>query len=81
MGMGALTGCILSICYHVKGLNLYVLFIILFILAGCLGVSRLALNRNTPAQVYAGYLIGIAVSYLTVWIGAYWGLMIFLKNL
>lgn len=81
IGMGGLIGSIMSICYNIKGLNLYVLFIILFILAGSLGVSRLALNRNRPAQVYAGFLIGIVVSYFTVWIGAYWGIVIFLKNL
>lgn len=81
IGIGGLIGSIMSICYNIKGLNLYVLFIILFILAGCLGVSRLALNRNTPAQVYVGFLVGIVVSYLTVWIGAYWGIVIFLKNL
>jgi hypothetical protein len=81
IGIGGLIGSIMSICYNIKGLNLYVLFIILFILAGNLGVSRLALNRNTSAQVYAGFLIGIVVSYFTVWIGAYWGIVIFLKNL
>ncbi|GHV16578.1 hypothetical protein FACS1894169_10480 [Bacteroidia bacterium] len=81
LGIGGLIGSIMSICYNIKGLNLSVLFIILFILAGSLGVSRLTLNRNTPAQVYAGFLIGIVVSYFTVWIGAYWGIVIFLKNL
>lgn len=81
MGMGGLIGSILSICYNIKGLNLYLLFIILFILAGCLGVSRLALKKSTPTQVYIGFLVGIVVSYLTVWIGAYWGIVIFLKNL
>ncbi|MFV0536559.1 MAG: hypothetical protein ACK5M3_04210 [Dysgonomonas sp.] len=81
IGIGGLIGSIMSICYNIKGLNLYVLFIILFILAGSLGVSRLALNRNTPAQVYVGFLVGIVVSYLTVWIGAYWGIVLFLKNL
>ncbi len=81
MGIGGLIGCIMSVCYHIKGLNLYVLFIILFILAGCLGVSRLAMNKSTPAQVYIGFLIGIVISYLTVYVGAYWGFVIFLKNL
>lgn len=81
MGIGGLIGSILSICYNIKGLNLYLLFIILFILAGCLGVSRLALKKSTPTQVYIGFLVGIVVSYLTVWIGAYWGIVIFLKNL
>ena len=81
MGIGGLIGCIMSVCYHIKGLNLYISFIILFILAGCLGVSRLAMNRSTPAQVYIGFLIGIIISYLTVYIGAYWGFVLFLKNL
>lgn len=81
MGIGALIGSILSISYNIKGLNLSVLFIILFILAGILGVSRLALKRNTPAQIYIGFLVGIVVSYLAVLIGAYWGIMIFLKNI
>jgi membrane-associated phospholipid phosphatase len=72
MGVGCLIGSTLSVCYNVKGLNPLVLFIILFILAGCLGVSRLILRRHTPAQVYAGFLIGIAVSYLCVLAGKYW---------
>ncbi|NDV77949.1 hypothetical protein [Dysgonomonas sp. 511] len=80
VGIGALVGSTLSVCYHVKGVNPYVLFIILFILAGCLGVARLASKKNTPAQVYAGFVLGAAVSYICVWIGAYWGLIVFLQN-
>lgn len=81
IGIGGLIGSIMSVCYNIKGLNLYILFIILFILAGCLGVSRLALNKSTSAQVYVGFLIGIAISYLAVYIGTYWGFVILLKNL
>lgn len=81
LGIGGLIGCTLSICYNVKALNPFVLFIILFILAGCLGVSRLKLKRHTPAQVYVGFLVGLVVSYICVWIGAYWGLIMFMKNL
>lgn len=80
MGIGGLIGSILSVCYYVKGLNLPVLFIILFILAGFLGVSRLVMNKNTPAQVYTGFLVGFAVSFFTVWLGAYWGLILFMRN-
>ncbi|MDH6307257.1 membrane-associated phospholipid phosphatase [Dysgonomonas sp. PFB1-18] len=80
VGIGGLIGCTLSVCYNVKGVNPFFLFIILFILAGCLGVSRLILGRHTPAQVYAGFLLGFAVSYICVWIGAYWGVLLFLKN-
>jgi hypothetical protein len=81
IGIGGLIGCILSVCYAIKGLNLPVLFSILFILAGCLGVSRLMLNRSTPAQVYTGFLVGLIVSSLCVYAGAYWGFILFLKNL
>lgn len=81
IGMGGLIGSIMSVCYNIKGLNLYILFIILFILAGCLGVSRLAAKKSTPAQVYVGFLIGIIISYLTVYAGAYWGFVIFLKSI
>lgn len=81
MGIGGLIGCILSVFYNIKGLNQPVLFSILFILAGCLGVSRLMLNRSTPAQVYVGFLVGLVVSYFCVYTGAYWGIMLFLKNL
>lgn len=80
MGIGGLIGCTMSVCYNIKGLNPFILFIILFILAGCLGVSRLVLKRNTPAQVYVGFLVGLVVSYLCVWGGAYWGFILFLKN-
>lgn len=81
IGIGGLIGCTLSVCYNVKGVNPYVLFIILFILAGCLGVSRLVLKRHTPSQVYTGFLVGLVVSYLCVWLGAYWGFMLIMKNL
>jgi len=81
MGIGGLIGCTLSVCYNVKGLNPFILFIILFILAGCLGVSRLTLQRHTPGQVYTGFLVGLVVSYLCVLIGAYWGVIMFIKNL
>lgn len=67
LGIGGLIGSTMSICYNVKSLNPYILFIILFILAGCLGVSRLMLKRHTPAQVYVGFITGFAVSYITIW--------------
>lgn len=81
MGIGGLLGCIMSVSYNIKGLNLSFLFIILFILAGCLGVARLVLKRHTPAQVYVGFLVGLIVSYLCVLIGGYWGVIVFLKSI
>ncbi|WP_165040863.1 phosphatase PAP2 family protein [Dysgonomonas sp. ZJ709] len=72
LGIGGLIGSILSVCYNVNlsRPNLSNLLIILFILAGCLGVSRLVLKRHTPAQVYAGFCLGLVISYTCVWFGA-----------
>lgn len=77
IGIGALIGGVMSVCYNVKGINPFILFIILFILAGCLGVARLVLKRHTPAQVYAGFVLGFAISYFCVWFGANWVFIIF----
>jgi len=71
-GIGALLGSVLSVCYNIKGVNPYTLFIILFILAGALGTSRLLKKRHTPAQVYCGFLIGLVVSYVVVFLGGYY---------
>lgn len=69
LGIGALIGSALSICYNVKGLNPFILFIILFIFAGCLGVSRLYLKKSSPKQVYIGFITGLTVSFCAVWLG------------
>lgn len=66
LGIGALIGSVLSVCYNVKAANPFIIFIILFILAGCLGVSRLHLNKSTAAQVYGGCIIGGVVSYFSL---------------
>lgn len=67
MGIGGLIGCALSIAYFIKGINPYCLFIVLFLLAGCLGTARLILNRHTSAQVYAGFGVGLIVSYFCIY--------------
>ncbi len=75
-GIGGLLGSIFSVCYNIKGQNPYGLFIILIILVGVLGVSRLILRRHTPAQVYVGFLVGLVVSYFAVFVGGYFPLLI-----
>lgn len=69
VGIGGLLGTVFSVSYNIKEQNPYGLFIILIILVGVLGVSRLILRRHTPAQVYAGFLLGLAVSYFAVLVG------------
>ena len=80
LAIGGLIGSTLSVCYNIKGVNPFVLFIILFILAGCLGVARLVLKKETPTQVYIGFLIGVVVAYLCIYIGLKWEIMMLLKK-
>ena len=69
-GVSSLIGGVMSISYFVEKSNPYILFIILFVIAGLVGVSRLILRRHTPNQVYAGFLLGFIVSFTCVWIGS-----------
>lgn len=77
-GMGGLIGTVFSVCYNIKGQNPYILFIILIILVGALGVSRIILKRHTPAQVYAGFILGLVISYTAVFIGGYYPIILLL---
>lgn len=74
LGIGSLIGSTFAVCCLVKGINPFIIFIILFILAGCLGVSRLYLKRNSPSQVYTGFIVGLIASFITVWVS-----LIFIK--
>ena len=69
-GVSSLVGGVMSVCYFVEKSNPYFLFMILFVIAGMVGVSRLILRRHTPNQVYAGFLLGFIVSFTCVWIGS-----------
>lgn len=69
LGIGGIIGSVLAVCFHVKATNPIWLFAILFVLAGLLGVSRLYLRANTPAQVYGGFLLGTLLGYGSVYGG------------
>lgn len=71
MGMGGLIGGIFSVCYNVKGVNPFVLFILLFILAGCLGSARLYLKKSTAAQVYIGFIVGFFIAFISVLVAVF----------
>jgi hypothetical protein len=70
LGIGGLLGGMMSVCFNVKGTNPFVLFILLFLLAGFLAVARLQLKRDTPSQVYCGFVVGFVLAYLCVWLSA-----------
>jgi len=66
LGIGGLIGGLMSVCYNVKGVNPFLLFIILFLLAGGLGTARLYLRKSTAAQIYMGFIIGFIIGFISV---------------
>lgn len=69
-GISGLLGGVMSVSYFIEKTNPYQLFIVLFIIAGLVGTSRLILKRHTPAQVLGGFILGFTISFVFVWIGA-----------
>ncbi len=69
-GVAGLIGGVMSVCYYVEKTNPTYLFMLLFIIAGMVGTSRIKLKRHTPAQVYAGFILGFTISFIGVWIGS-----------
>ena len=69
-GVAGLIGGVMAVFYFVEKTNPSYLFMLLFIIAGMVGTSRIKLKRHTPAQVYAGFVLGFTVSFIGVWIGS-----------
>ena len=69
-GIAGLLGGVMAVSYFVEKSNPTYLFMLLFIIAGLVGTSRIILKRHTPAQVYAGFILGFTVSFVGVWIGS-----------
>ena len=69
-GVAGLIGGVMSVCYFIEKTNPTYLFMTLFIIAGMVGTSRIILKRHTPAQVYAGFILGFTVSFIGVWLGS-----------
>ena len=57
VGIGGLAGTFVGLQFY-TGINQMHYILPGFILAGLLGVARLLLNAHSPAQVYAGFLLG-----------------------
>lgn len=61
IGIGALTGAVLSISFRYRiNLNLY--FIVLIFISGLVGASRLQLDAHNPGQIYSGYVLGFLIA-------------------
>ena len=63
-GIGALTGALLIFSFTLKT-NLTPFLVAAFMVAGLVGTSRMILKFHTPAQVYSGFGLGLAVLILT----------------
>jgi hypothetical protein len=66
LSIGGIIGATMCACYFAKGVNPFVLFIFLFLIAGLVGVSQLASGRKNQAQVYAGFISGLGISFGSV---------------
>jgi membrane-associated phospholipid phosphatase len=59
VGIGGNTGAVITLSLKLMS-NMIPVLLILIILSGILGTSRLQLKAHSPEQVYAGYGLGIA---------------------
>jgi hypothetical protein len=64
-GIGGVTGMVLAISMRWM-LNIQLILAILFLIAGFIGYARLKDDDHTPAQVYAGYLLGLRINFLLI---------------
>ncbi len=65
-GIGGFMGIFFGVCW-VMSYNIFMLATLLILLAGAIGSSRLLLERHTPAQVYAGFVLGISYPLSYFW--------------
>jgi membrane-associated phospholipid phosphatase len=59
LGTGALMGAIMGVA-RAQALNPHWLLVAVIMAAGLVGTARIALDKHTPMQVYAGFLVGLA---------------------
>ena len=69
VGIGGVVGAALALLIKYADLQLMYPTLGLLVLSGYLAGARLQLNAHTPAQIYAGFALGIFVSGLTVFVG------------
>lgn len=63
LGIGGLLGGIMGVA-RIHMINPYWAFIVVFLVAGLLGTSRIILKRHTPMQVYAGFSLGFICTFV-----------------
>lgn len=63
MGIGGLSGFLLACTDH-NYFSALPLIMIVFVVAGLLASARLKNGDHKPAQVYAGYLVGLTIVFV-----------------
>lgn len=63
IGIGGISGGIFGIVLRLH-IDLHVILMFVILVAGLVGYARLKLNAHTPAQVYAGFLLGFLMEFL-----------------
>ena len=62
LGVGGLLGGIMGVA-HIHLINPYWAFIVVILIGGFVGMSRIFLRRHTPMQVYAGFCLGFVCTF------------------
>lgn len=63
IGIGGLLGGIMGVA-RIHLMNPYWSFIVVLLIAGFVGTSRIFLKRHTPMQVYAGFCLGFICTFV-----------------
>lgn len=63
LGIGGLLGGIMGVA-RIHMINPYGAFILVLLIAGLVGTSRIFLKRHTPMQVYAGFCLGFICTFV-----------------
>ncbi len=64
LGIGGVIGFVMVMSYEYQ-LNFNSIIAGLFIIAGLIGVSRLALNAHRPKEIYIGFLLGVVSQFIS----------------
>lgn len=75
IGVGGLLGGIMGVA-RLHMINPYWAFIVVLVIAGLLGTSRIFLKRHTPMQVYAGFCLGFICTFVSSLMSYYYLLFI-----
>ena len=65
-GIAGLTGAIVALSFRL-GHNSSILIMVLVMIAGVLGTSRLILEKHSPAQIFVGYIVGFTANFLIIY--------------